>query len=70
MSWTSALVKSVVIFVVVALVTVYIPSWVIQHDEVVKLDRNAQDLIGSAVWGLGFFGSLWLLWYAQRRHWI
>ena len=68
MSWTNALVKSIVIFVGVALFTVYVPSWVVEHEQVAKLDRTAQDLIGSAVWGLGFLGAVWLLWLAQKHH--
>jgi lipid-A-disaccharide synthase-like uncharacterized protein len=65
--WLDAFLKSVVIFVSVALFTVFVPSYVVQHEEVAKLDRDVQDLIGAGVWGAGFVGSLLLLSYAHRR---
>ena len=67
LSWAGATLKAIVIFVAVAALTVFIPSWVLRLDQVTGLDRDAQDLIGSVVWGAGFLGSLWLLWYAHKH---
>ena len=67
LSWLDAALKAVVIFVTVALVTVFVPSFALQHEEVAKLDRDLQDLIGAGLWAAGFVGSLWLLWYAHRH---
>ena len=66
-SWLDAWLKGVVIVVFVVFLAVYLPSWVMTTSTVTDLDRNAQDLIGTAVWGAGFLGCLIALWYGHRR---
>lgn len=65
--WLDALLKTAVIVSGVILLTVVIPDWAIRHDEVTKLSRFAQDLVGVSFWGFGMVVVTWSLWYAHRR---
>jgi len=66
-SWLDAWLKTAVIVSVVILLTVVIPDWAIRHDEVTKLSRFSQDLVGVSLWGFGMVFVTWSLWYAHRR---
>jgi hypothetical protein len=67
MSWTDAGVKAIVIFLVVTVATVFIPSYVMQHEKVAALDRTAQDLIGATIWTVALVAVLMVLRIAQRE---
>jgi len=66
-SWTDAWLKAIVIVVFVVFFTIYLPSWVIGTSTVADMDRNAQDIIASAVWGAGMVATLGGLWYAHKE---
>ena len=66
-AWIDAWLKALVIFAYVLLLTVFVPSYVLQHEEVAARDPLAQDLIGTAVWGIGFVAVLGTLFWAHRR---
>ncbi len=66
-SWLDAWLKALVLVVFVVFVAVYLPSYVMQTSTVADLDRTAQELIGTAVWGTGFLSILWGLWWAHRE---
>lgn len=66
-AWIDAWLKALVIFAYVLLLTVFLPSYVLQHEQVTARDPLAQDLIGTAVWGVGFVAVLATLFWAQRR---
>ncbi len=67
MPWLDAWLKTAVIVSGVILLTVVIPDWAIRRDEVTKLSRFSQDLIGVSLWGFGIVVVTWSLWYAHRR---
>ncbi len=69
-SWTDAWLKALVIVVFVVFFTIYLPSWVIGTSTVADMDRNAQDIIASAIWGAGMVATLGGLWYAHREKWV
>ena len=66
-SWIDAGLKAAVIFIGVTVLTVLIPSYVMQREEVAELDRTAQDLIGATIWIVALVAVLWLLRSAQRQ---
>ena len=66
-SWTDAWLKAIVIVVFVVFFTIYLPSYVIGTSTVADMNRNAQDLIASAIWGAGMVALLGGLWYAHRE---
>ena len=66
-SWLDAWLKAVVIVVFVVFFTIYLPSYIIGTSTVADLDRNAQDLIASSLWGIGMVATLWGLWYAHKE---
>jgi hypothetical protein len=66
-SWIDAALKAVVVFLSVAVLTVFIPSWVMRQQKVAEFDRTAQDLIGATVWTVALIVVLWLLRTAQRQ---
>jgi mono/diheme cytochrome c family protein len=66
-SWLDACLKTAVIVSGVILLTVVIPDWAIRRDEVTKLSRFSQDLVGVLLWGFGIVVVTGSLWYAHRR---
>lgn len=66
MPWFDAWLKTAVIVVGFILVTVYIPSEVLQTDYVSKLGDFGQNIIGLGLWGGGLVVGIWALWYAHR----
>jgi hypothetical protein len=66
-AWIDAWLKALVIFAYVLLLTVFLPSFVLKHEQVTTRDPLAQDLIGTGVWGIGFVAVLGTLFWAQRR---
>lgn len=65
-SWIDAWLKAGVIVVFVVFFAVFLPSYVIQTETVAGFDRNAQDLIGSGLFGGAFVATLVGLRYAYR----
>ncbi len=51
-TWLDAWLKAGVILVFITFFGVYVPSWVLQTGTVAGLDRDVQQLVGSAVWAV------------------
>lgn len=70
MSWRSGSARSILIFAYFVVFTVWVPSWLIEVEQVAKLNSLIKDFIAVASWG-GFlvFGILALR-SAQKRGWI
>ena len=64
--WSIAWLKTGVIVVGMIAATTIVPSRVVESDAVRDMSREAQDLITLAVWSVGLFGGLWVLWWAHR----
>ncbi|MDH3730749.1 MAG: hypothetical protein OES13_06465 [Acidimicrobiia bacterium] len=65
--WWGAAVRGIVIALVIAVTTVWLPSKVLKLSAVAESSRLLRDLIGSAVWGFFLSAALFGLWWAQRR---
>ena len=65
-SWVDAWLKASLILVFVVFFAVFLPSYVMQTETVAGFDRNAQDLIGSGLFGVAFVATLWGLRHAYR----
>ncbi len=65
--WLDAWLKTTAIVSAVVLFTVYLPDWALKRDEVARLDRFGQDLIGVLLWGAGLAAVIGGLWYAHRE---
>jgi hypothetical protein len=65
--WLDAWLKTAVIVLSVAVLTVFVPDWALKTEAVSKLSRFGQDFIGSALWALGLSVVLGGLWYAHRE---
>ncbi len=64
--WRVAWLKTAVIVVGIITLVGILPGWVMTLEAFGDLDRIAQDLVGSAVFGAGLLVSLWLLARAQK----
>ena len=65
--WLDAWLKTAVIVLAVAMLTIVIPDWALKQGAVSKLSRFAQDLIGTGLWSIGVAVILGGLWYAHRE---
>jgi hypothetical protein len=65
-SWIDAWLKAGLIGVFAVFFGVFVPSYVMQTETVAGFDRNAQDLIGSGLFGAAFITTLWGLRVAYR----
>ena len=65
--WRVAWLKTLVIVVGITALVVILPGWVMTLESVADMDRMAQDLVGTGVFGAGLGASLWLLWWAHRE---
>ena len=70
MSWLSGSARSILIFAYFVVFTVWLPSWLIQLDQVATLSSPVKDVVAVAAW-VGFltFGIVALR-SAQKRGWI
>ncbi len=66
-SWADAWLKALIIVVFAIFFVAYLPSRLLQTGTVATMSRSAQDLIGSATWGLALVVLLAGLWYARRN---
>jgi len=67
MSWRQGLIRGFVIFLYLALATVWLPDVVLQLDVVAEASVGIRDLVGLLVWGGAFVAGLWMLRRGQRR---
>ncbi len=67
LSWWQAWAKTAAIVLYFVLVTVFIPSWLIELRAVAKLPRLARDLIGSGSWLVALVVGIYVLWWAERN---
>ncbi len=65
--WLDAWLKTAVIVIGFAFLTIVVPDWALKQDSVTKLSRFAQDLIGTGLWTGGLAALLFGLWYAHRE---
>ena len=67
MSWWNAAIRAIVIFLVIIVTTVWLPSRVLGLSTVAEASRFYRDLAGTVVWGFFLTASIWGLWWAQRN---
>jgi len=65
-SWLAAWIKGLIIFVVVVVFSVFVPSYLIKLHSVARLDVKLQDLVGTGSFGVVLVVSLWAL-YRSRE---
>jgi hypothetical protein len=66
-SWATASVKGVLVFLYFVVTTVYVPDLVLGLDFVADSSVFVRDLVALVVWGVFFTAGLWLLRLGQRR---
>jgi len=69
-SWWSATLRSVLIFLYVLLFTVWFPSWLLLTNVVASANPWIRDGIAVTVWGVALFAGLAGLRVAQQRELI
>jgi len=69
-SWWSATLRSVLIFVYFVVFTVWLPSWLLLTKVVASANPWLRDGIAVAVWGAALFAGLAGLRVAQQRELI
>lgn len=67
MSWQSATLRGLIIFVYFFTATVWIPDFVLQTSVVAQSSSFVQDAVGLVVWGTGLLIGLIGLRRAQQR---
>ena len=67
MSWQSATLRGLIIFVYFFIATVWIPDFVLQTSVVAQSSSFVQDAVGLVVWGTGLLIGLIGLRRAQQR---
>ncbi len=65
-SWLDAWIKAIVIFVLVTVSTVFVPSYLIRLNRVARLDILLQDLVAVGSFTIALVASLWLLYQARE----
>jgi len=66
-SWATASVKGVLVFLYFVVATVYVPDLVLGLGFVADASSFVRDLVGLGVWGAFFTAGLWMLRVGQRR---
>lgn len=67
MSWINATLRGVGVFAYFVIATVWLPDFIIKLDSIAGASSAVRDVVVLAVWGGGFLGGMWLLWYGQRK---
>jgi hypothetical protein len=67
-TWLDAWTKTGVIAIAAVILTVYLPSKVLELGAVRDLPREAQDLTAVGIWSVGLGSLLLGLWYAHRKN--
>jgi hypothetical protein len=66
-SWATASIKGVLVFLYFVVATVYVPDLVLGLGFVADSSAFVRDLVALGVWGIFFATGLWMLRVAQRR---
>lgn len=70
MSWLSSGARSILVFAYFVVFTVWLPSWLIQLDQVAALSSPVKDVIVVFSWGGFLTLGIVALRSAQERGWI
>lgn len=70
MTWTSAIVRGLLIVAYFVITTVWLPDKVSAIDAVEAASGPVRELTVAGVWAAAFGGGIWLLRIAQRRRHI
>lgn len=67
MSWVSATLRGLLVFLYFVVFTVLVPNFVLGMDIVASASSIVRDLVGLVVWGTAMVFGLWMLRRAQSR---